>query len=46
MTIAMDKLKADLNKKKQGNIFWKSATAGLLVGLVVNHISWKYGGKE
>jgi hypothetical protein len=46
MTIAMDKLKADLNKKKQGNIFWKSATAGLLVGLVVNHISWKYGGKQ
>jgi len=46
MTIAMDKLKADINKKKQGNIFWKSATAGLLVGLVVNHISWKYGGKQ
>jgi hypothetical protein len=46
MTIAMDKLKADLNKKKQANIFWKSAAAGLIVGLVVNHISWKYGGKE
>lgn len=46
MTIAMDKLKADLNKKKQGNIFWKSAAAGLLVGLVVNHYAWKYGGKQ
>ena len=46
MTIAMDKLKADLNKKKQGNIFWKSAAAGILVGLVVNHLSWKYGGKQ
>lgn len=46
MTIAMDKLKSDLNKKKQGNIFWKSATAGLLVGLVVNHYAWKYGGKQ
>jgi hypothetical protein len=46
LVLSMDKLKADLNKKKQGNIFWKSATAGLLVGLVVNHISWKYGGKE
>jgi hypothetical protein len=46
MTIAMDKLKSDLNKKKQGNIFWKSAAAGLFVGLLVNHISWKYGGKE
>ena len=45
MTIAIDKLKADLNKKKQGNIFWKSATAGLIVGLVANHLSWKYGGK-
>ena len=45
MTIAMDKLKSDLNKKKQGNIFWKSAAAGMLVGLVVNHLSWKYGGK-
>ena len=46
MTIAMEKLKADLNKKKQGNIFWKSATAGLIVGLVVNHYAWKYGGKQ
>lgn len=46
MTIAMDKLKADLNKKKQANIIWKSAAAGLIVGLVVNHFSWKYGGKE
>ena len=46
MVIAMDKLKADLNKKKQGNIFWKSAAAGLLVGLVVNHYAWKYGGKQ
>ena len=46
MTIAMDKLKEQLNKKKQGNIFWKSAAAGLLVGLVVNHYSWKYGGKQ
>ena len=46
MTIAMDKLKDQLNKKKQGNIFWKSAAAGLLVGLVVNHYSWKYGGKQ
>lgn len=46
MTIAMDKLKADLNKKKQGNIFWKSAAAGLIVGLVANHFSWKYGGKQ
>jgi len=46
MTIAMDKLKSDLNKKKQGNIFWKSAAAGLLVGLVVNHYAWKYGGKQ
>lgn len=46
MTIAMEKLKADLNKKKQGNIFWKSAAAGLLVGLVVNHYAWKYGGKQ
>jgi len=46
MTIAMDKLKSDLNKKKQGNIFWKSATAGLIVGLVANHLSWKYGGKQ
>jgi len=46
MTIAMDKLKADLNKKKQGNMFWKSAAAGLLVGLVVNHYAWKYGGKQ
>ena len=45
MTIAIDKLKSDLNKKKQGNIFWKSAAAGMLVGLVVNHLSWKYGGK-
>lgn len=46
MTIAMDKLKEQLNKKKQGNIFWKSAAAGLLVGLVANHLSWKYGGKQ
>ena len=46
MTIAMDKLKSDLNKKKQGNIFWKSAAAGLIVGLVANHLSWKYGGKQ
>ena len=46
MIIAMDKLKEQLNKKKQGNIFWKSAAAGLLVGLVVNHYSWKYGGKQ
>jgi uncharacterized protein (DUF3084 family) len=46
MTIAMDKLKAELNKKKQANIFWKSAAAGLIVGLVVNHYAWKYGGKE
>jgi hypothetical protein len=46
MTIAMDKLKNDLNKKKQGNMFWKSAAAGLLVGLVVNHYAWKYGGKQ
>jgi hypothetical protein len=46
LVLSMDKLKADLNKKKQGNIFWKSATAGLLVGLVANHISWKYGGKQ
>ena len=46
MTIAMDKLKADLNKKKQGNIFWKSVAAGLIVGLVANHFSWKYGGKQ
>jgi hypothetical protein len=46
MTIAMDKLKSDLNKKKQGNIFWKSAAAGLFVGLVANHLSWKYGGKQ
>ena len=46
MTIAMDKLKDQLNKKKQGNIFWKSAAAGLLVGLVANHLSWKYGGKQ
>ena len=46
MTIAMDKLKADLNKKKQANIIWKSAAAGLIVGLFVNHFSWKYGGKE
>ena len=46
MTIAMDKLKADLNKKKQGNIFWKSAAAGLIVGLVANHYAWKYGGKQ
>jgi hypothetical protein len=46
MTIAMDKLKADLSKKKQGNIFWKSAAAGLIVGLVANHFSWKYGGKQ
>lgn len=46
MTIAMDKLKLDFNKKKQGNIFWKSAAAGLLVGLVVNHYAWKYGGKQ
>ena len=46
MTIAMDKLKSDLNKKKQGNMFWKSAAAGLLVGLVVNHYAWKYGGKQ
>jgi len=46
MTIAIDKLKADLNKKKQANIFWKSAAAGLIVGLVANHLSWKYGGKQ
>ena len=46
MTIAMDKLKSDLAKKKQGNTFWKSAAAGLLVGLVVNHYAWKYGGKQ
>ena len=46
MTIAIDKLKSDLNKKKQGNIFWKSAAAGLIVGLVANHLSWKYGGKQ
>ena len=46
MTIAMDKLKSDLNKKNQGNIFWKSAAAGLIVGLVANHLSWKYGGKQ
>lgn len=46
MVIEMDKLKADLNKKKQGNIFWKSAAAGLLVGIVANHLSWKYGGKQ
>jgi hypothetical protein len=45
MAIAMDNLKTDLNKKKQGNIFWKSAAAGLIVGLVANHFSWKYGGK-
>lgn len=42
---AMEKLKTDLNKKKQGNLFWKSAACGLLVGLVANHLSWKYGGK-
>ena len=46
LTERMDKLKEDLNKKKQGNIFWKSAAAGLLVGLVVNHYAWKYGGKQ
>jgi hypothetical protein len=46
MTIAIDILKADLNKKKQANIFWKSAAAGLIVGLVANHLSWKYGGKQ
>jgi hypothetical protein len=45
MVITLDKLKSDLNKKKQGNIFWKSAAAGLIVGLVANHLSWKYGGK-
>jgi hypothetical protein len=45
MTVAMDKLKEDLNKKKQGNIFWKSAACGLLVGLIANHYAWKYGGK-
>ena len=45
MTIRMDQLKDQLNKKKQGNVFWKSAAAGLLIGLVVNHYSWKYGGK-
>ena len=45
MVITLDKLKSDLNKKKQGNIFWKSATASLIVGLVANHLSWKYGGK-
>jgi hypothetical protein len=44
MVITLDKLKSDLNKKKQGNIFWKSAAAGLIVGLVTNHLSWKYGG--
>jgi hypothetical protein len=45
LVLSIDKLKADLNKKKEGNIFWKSAAAGLLVGLVVNHYAWKYGGK-
>jgi hypothetical protein len=45
MVISMDKLKEDLNKKKQGNIFWKSAACGLMVGLIANHLSWKYGGK-
>lgn len=45
ITERMDKLKEDLNKKKQGNMFWKSAACGLLVGLIVNHYSWKYGGK-
>jgi hypothetical protein len=45
MNIAMDNLKADLSKKKQGNILWKSVAASLFVGLVVNHYSWKYGGK-
>lgn len=42
----MDNLKDQLNKKKNGNIFWKSAACGLLVGLVVNHYAWKYGGKQ
>lgn len=46
MTVRMDQLKEQLNKKKQGNVFWKSAAAGLLIGLVVNHYSWKYGGKQ
>jgi hypothetical protein len=45
MVIAMDKLKDNLNKKKQGNIFWKSAAFGLLCGIIANHYSWKYGGK-
>ena len=45
MVIAMDKLKDNLNKKKQGNIFWKSAAFGLLCGVIANHYSWKYGGK-
>lgn len=45
MVVAMDKLKETLNKKKQGNVFWKSAAAGLIIGLVANHYSWKYGGK-
>lgn len=46
MTERMDKLKEDLNKKKQGNTIWKSAAAGLFVGLIVNHYMWKYGGKQ
>lgn len=46
ITDRMDKLKEDLNKKKQGNTIWKSAAAGLFVGLIVNHYMWKYGGKQ
>lgn len=42
----MDNLKDQLNKKKNGNVFWKSAACGLLVGLVANHYAWKYGGKQ